>query len=183
MIATWMLAETLFAALLGVAAMAAEAAARTLGREARGTWIAALTAAVGWPVAAPALASGLAKFTAGGAHVPAALAPTSCATITAVMPTAPRAWIVYGDVALVALWALASTVLLIRLAWAMRTLSRLERTAERDVIDGVPVLVTPSLGPAVFGTRRMRVFVPRWLFELDAPLRSLVVKHEQENCR
>jgi TonB family protein len=183
MIAAWMVAATLFAALLGVAAMAAEGVARTLGREARGAWIAALTVAVGWPAAAPVFASAFARFTAGGAHAPSALAPTSFATVSAVMPSAPKAWIVYADVALVALWALTSTVLFIRLVWAMRILARLERTAERDVVDGVPVLVTPSLGPAVFGTRRMRVFVPRWLFELDAPLRSLVVKHEQEHCR
>jgi TonB family protein len=183
MIATWMLAATLFAALLGVAAMAAEGVARTLGREARGMWIAALAAAVVWPAAAPTLAPAFARLTAGGTHGPASLAQTSFATISAVMPTTPKAWIVYADVALVALWALTSTVLFIRLVWAMRILARLERTAERDVLDGVPVLVTPSLGPAVFGTRRMRVFVPRWLFELDAPLRSLVVKHEQEHCR
>jgi hypothetical protein len=127
MIATWMLAATLFAALLGVAAMAAEGVARTLGREARGTWIAALTAAVGWPAAAPAFASAFARFTAGPANGPASLVPTSFATIAAVMPTAPKAWIVYTDVALVALWALTSTVLFIRLIWAMRILSRLER--------------------------------------------------------
>jgi TonB family protein len=47
----------------------------------------------------------------------------------------------------------------------------------------VQVLVTESTGPAVFGTRRARVLVPRWLLELDAPLRELVLRHEQEHCR
>jgi TonB family protein len=183
MIATWMFAATVFAALLGVAALAAERASRTLGRQARGPWIAALAAAVGWPAIAPALSSALAKLTRGTAHGPATLAQSLVTTVNSPAPAASRGWVAYADVALIALWALMSAVLLLRLARAMRALSRVERSADRDVIDGVPVLVTPSLGPAVFGTRRTHVVVPRWLFELDAPLRTLVVSHEQEHCR
>lgn len=182
MIAAWMLAATLLSALLGAAAFAAERALRTVGRQARGPWIVALVAAAGWPALAPALASQFEKLTR-AAHAPAANAHSTLATIAPAARLAPRGWAAWADVALIALWAAASAVLLLRLAWSMRTLSIVRRSADRGVIDGVPVLVTPSIGPAVFGARRTSVVVPRWLFELDAPLRSLVVRHEQEHCR
>jgi TonB family protein len=95
----------------------------------------------------------------------------------------PPAWVNYVDAALVAAWALVSLTMLARLAWAMRALSRVERSAASEVIDGVRVLVTPAIGPAVFGARRPRLLVPQWLLDLDAPLRALVLRHEQEHCR
>jgi TonB family protein len=95
----------------------------------------------------------------------------------------PPAWANYVDAALVAAWALVSLTMLARLARAMRVLSRVERSASSEVIDGVHVLVTPAIGPAVFGARRPRLLVPRWLLDLDAPLRALVLRHEQEHCR
>lgn len=183
MIATWMLASTLFAALLGVAALAVERALRTTGRQARGVWLAALVCAIGWTAVAPTISSVISRFTHVDARTPIASAGAAITTVAAAANFAPASWVTYLDLPLVALWALASLVLLARLAWAMRALSRMERAADRSVIDGMPVLVTESIGPAVFGTRRARVLVPRWLLELDAPLRELVLRHEQEHCR
>jgi hypothetical protein len=51
------------------------------------------------------------------------------------------------------------------------------------VIDGVPVLVAPDLGPAVVGGRDARVVLPSWAMQLDAPLRQLVLRHEHEHLR
>jgi TonB family protein len=183
MMAAWMLAATLFAALLGVAALAAERGLRTVGREARGVWIAALGAAVCWPAIAPAVASAVAGLTRRDYRAPIGAVGTALTSAGGVLPTAPRGWAAYADVALVAVWAIASLVLLVRLVWAMRILARVERSADREIIDGVQVLVTPALGPAVFGTRRSRVVIPRWLLDLDEPLRALVLRHEQEHCR
>lgn len=183
MMAAWMVAATLFAALLGVAALAADRALRMAGREARGVWALALGAAVCWPAIAPAAAS----FVAGLAHRESRTAVeavgTALATAGAAIPQASRGWIAWVDVALLTAWAIASLVLFARLLWAMRILANVERSADREVIDGVPVLVTPALGPAVFGTRRARVLIPKWLLELDEPLRALVLRHEQEHCR
>jgi beta-lactamase regulating signal transducer with metallopeptidase domain len=185
MIANWMIASTALAVLLGLAALAAERALRTVGREARGAWVFALAGTLGWPLVAPAVA---AAFGRGPDSVAPILAPlaidgSTVVTIGSAPSALPPAWVGYLDVALVALWACASLVLLARLLLAMRVLSRVERSAEHDVIEGVPVLVTPTIGPAVFGAHRPRVLMPRWLFDLDAPLRALVVRHEQEHCR
>jgi TonB family protein len=184
-IITWMLASTALALLLAIAAIAAERALRTIGREARGPWVFALASAIGWPFAAPAVA---AAFGRGATAAVTPLAPvttdgSTVVTISSALPVLPAAWTGRLDAALVALWACASLALIARLLLAMRALSRMERTADRDVIDGVPVLVTPTVGPAVFGAHRPRVLMPRWLFDLDAPLRELVMRHEQEHCR
>jgi beta-lactamase regulating signal transducer with metallopeptidase domain len=186
MIATWMLVSTLFAALLGAAAVAAERALRMSGRQARGAWIAALAAAIVWPVVAPAAAIIFARPTSDGLQAGAPAAISTIGAIAATLPTVARsraAYAPYIDVAVVALWAFTSVLLLVRLARAMRALSLVERSSTSEVIEGVPVLMTPSLGPAVFGVRRPRLVVPRWLLELDRPLRALVLRHEQEHCR
>jgi TonB family protein len=183
MIAAWMLAATLFAVLLGVAAVAVERALRTLGRQARGPWLAALAIAVAWPVIAPVAAAFFPQPASDGAPAVVPAARSAIGMIADNLPAVPAAWVLYVDVALVALWALASAVLLARLALAMHALSGVERSATKDVIEGVSVLVTPTLGPAVFGARRPRMLVPRWLLDLDAPLRALVLRHEQEHCR
>ncbi len=185
MIANWMLASTTLAVLLGLAALAVEGALRTAGREARGAWVFALAGAIGWPLIAPVAAAAIGRGPGSVAPVlpPVTLDGSTVVTIGSALPTLPPAWARYADMVLVALWAFASLVLVVRLLLAMRALSRVERSAHHDVIEGVPVLVTPTIGPAVFGARRPRVLMPRWLFDLDAPLRALVVRHEQEHCR
>jgi bla regulator protein blaR1 len=183
MIASWMAAATLFSLLLGVAALAAERALRTLGRQARGPWLVALAAAVAWPIIAPVAAALLPAPDVHGAPIALPAVRTTIGTIAPALPALPAAWTTRVDAVLVALWALASALLLVRLAVALRSLSAVERGAIKDVIAGVPVCITPSLGPAVFGVRRPRLIVPRWLLDLDAPLRALVMQHEQEHCR
>src|SRR5579862_7032134 len=157
MIATWMLAVTLFTALLCVAALATEHALRTMGRQARGPWIAALAASVAWPVIAPLAAAVLIRTAADGAPVVAPATKLVIGSIAATLPPIPPSLLAYVNGALVALWAFSSLALLTRLFIAMRALSSVERSATRDVISGVPVLVTPTLGPAVFGARRPRL--------------------------
>jgi TonB family protein len=183
MMAAWMVTSTAFALLLGIAAIAAERALRTLGRQARGAWLFALVGAVGWPAVAPAVAALVTKVFRVEVIAPTAGVASTVTTIAANLPALSRNWITFLDVPLVSLWVIASLGLLVRLGWAMRALSRIERAADRAVIDGVSVLVTQSIGPAVFGTRDARVLVPRWLLDLDAPLRELVLLHEQEHCR
>ncbi len=183
MIASWMAAATLFSLLLGVAALAAERALRTLGRQARGPWLVALAVAVAWPIIAPVAAALLPAPEVNGAPIALPAVRTTIGTIAPALPALPAAWTTRVDAVLVALWALASVLLLVRLAFALRSLSAVERAAFKDVIAGVPVCITPSLGPAVFGVRRPLLLVPRWLLDLDAPLRALVMQHEQEHCR
>ena len=51
------------------------------------------------------------------------------------------------------------------------------------MVDGVDVLVSHDLGPAVVGVRNAAVLLPRAMLELDAPLRALVLQHEEEHRR
>jgi beta-lactamase regulating signal transducer with metallopeptidase domain len=50
-------------------------------------------------------------------------------------------------------------------------------------IDGVPVVVTDSLGPATVGLLRSRVVLPRWVLALPGLQRQYIVKHEAEHRR
>jgi TonB family protein len=99
------------------------------------------------------------------------------------LPPTAGSWLEHLDTFLLATWVTVSLMLLVRLAIAVRSLASIERGAEHGAIAGVPVLLTSELGPAVYGIRRMRLLMPKWLLELDQPLRELVIKHEQEHLR
>ena len=51
------------------------------------------------------------------------------------------------------------------------------------VVDGVPVVVTDSMGPATVGLWRSRVLVPRWVLALPGIQRRYVLCHEEEHRR
>lgn len=48
-------------------------------------------------------------------------------------------------------------------------------------IDGIPVVVTDSIGPATFGLVRPRVLVPQWVLALPKIQRQYVLRHEDEH--
>jgi len=48
-------------------------------------------------------------------------------------------------------------------------------------LDGVSVLVSPTLGPAVVGLWRPRMIVPAWLLGADAQERRLILQHETQH--
>ncbi len=67
--------------------------------------------------------------------------------------------------------------------WRVVSVSR-RRQADRGmptIVDGVPVLVTDSLGPATVGLWRSRVLVPRWVLALPGEQRQYVLRHEEEH--
>jgi len=84
---------------------------------------------------------------------------------------------------LVAAWLLASGALALRWGVAVARLARASRSWQAGTLDGVPVWRTEKLGPAVAGTLRPRVLVPRWLDSLPGSQRALVLLHEQEHIR
>ncbi|HWG53042.1 MAG TPA: M56 family metallopeptidase [Gemmatimonadaceae bacterium] len=181
MIASWMLATAFFTACAALAAWAAERALRAVGRAGRGPWIVACAAAIAWPLLAP-LASRVAGALRDGSHAATAAALPALRIIAHPLP----AWIgggARGETVLAALWMTASLLLSARLLRSLRVLRHAQRRAHEQVLDGVSVLVTPALGPAAVGTRHPRIIVPRWLFDLEAPLRADVLRHEEEHCR
>ncbi|MES2521838.1 MAG: M56 family metallopeptidase [Gemmatimonadota bacterium] len=174
-----MIVSVLFAALVALAAFAAEHALRVLRRPTRAPWVVALAVAVVWPLVAP-VASRLMPVEP---EPVAAVSLQPAWIIGGELATAATAWTERVDNVAVWLWALASGALLLQVLLATSALRRARNGATPHVIDGEPVLVTESLGPAVVGLRNPRIVVPEWLLELDAPLRDLVLRHEREHCR
>jgi len=88
-------------------------------------------------------------------------------------------------------WLMASAMVLI---WGLANAVRVSRVVSesprkrggpnrRTTIDGVPVLLTDSMGPATVGLFRSRVLVPRWVLALPGVQRQYVLRHEDEHRR
>lgn len=175
----WMLSAIVFTAFLAVAAWWAERALRAAGRPARWVWLFALAAGTTWPVLVPLLRR--------LSPVPDT-APSGVMLLDAVriapdgmMPTS--GWPPLADRVLLGMWVAASVLLLLRYVSVWRAVRALRRTAERRRVDGVEVLVSRDVGPAVVGVRNAAVLLPHAVLELDAPLRALVLRHEEEHRR
>ncbi len=90
-----------------------------------------------------------------------------------------RGWPITAQWALLLLCPLASLGMLALGAWSYRTQRMALRAAQIMSIDETMVHVSPSFGPAVFGTRDPRVVVPRWMLDRSADEIRLVLQHEQ----
>jgi len=95
--------------------------------------------------------------------------------------TARRTSFPWASNVLFGLWALSSFVLLVRLVGGMLRLRRRSRGWPEREVDGSRVRVSEHVGPAVAGLWSMQVIVPRWLLDVDAPSRALVLRHEEEH--
>src|SRR5690606_13856642 len=80
-------------------------------------------------------------------------------------------------------WAFASTALLALLLLLELRLRRDRRGWLESAVDGVPVLVSHDVGPAVAGLFRGRIVLPAWALRLDAPVVRAIVAHEAEHVR
>ena len=95
------------------------------------------------------------------------------------------------DTSLNRLWLTVSAVLLLwglANAWRVSRVITLSRRERGDVsgpglVDGIPVVVTDSIGPATVGFWRSRVLLPRWVLALPGVQRQYVVRHEEEHRR
>ena len=180
MIATWMLSSVVFTALLGIAALCAEWGLRNARRATRWPWMLAVAAGTIWPLIVPV---GRRFLTS---HITPRAVSAVLPTIQVVPDRLPPILMLLGtwlDTALLAAWALASTIILTRLIIALVVVARLRRASEVRLVDDIPVLVTGTIGPAVIGAWRPRVLLPVALLDLDLPLRRLVLRHELEHCR
>jgi len=89
-----------------------------------------------------------------------------------------------------ALWLITSATLIV---WGLANswrVWRLVRVARRRssvraplLLDGVPIVLTETVGPATAGLLRSRVLVPRWVLGLPETERHYVVRHEEEHRR
>jgi hypothetical protein len=90
-----------------------------------------------------------------------------------------RLWITMS--VMLILWGLVSALRVARVV----SVSRRERgnAGGPAIVDGVPVVVTDSIGPATVGLLRSRVLVPRWVLALPGVQRKYVLRHEDEHRR
>jgi beta-lactamase regulating signal transducer with metallopeptidase domain len=175
----WMLSAMLFTAFLAVAAWFAERALRAARRPTRGAWLFVLVAGAVWPVLVPILR----QLRPATGPVTAGVTLLDAVTITPERVASAGAWLPILDRALLGAWIGVSLLLLLRYLLLWRAVHALRRSAERTVVDGVDVLVSHDLGPAVVGVRDTAVLLPRAMLALDAPLRALVLRHEEEHRR
>jgi TonB family protein len=178
MIATWMLYAALVSALLTVAAIAANRVVHAAGLPSRFVWVASIALSIVWPAAAALQPLSSSK----GASVrvmPFAIAVQPVQVIAPGGVTPDRAALV--DRGLVALWVILSALLLVRLVQAVVVIGRRRREWRSQRIDGMSVCISENVGPAVVGLRSMDVVVPEWITTLDASLRAIVLRHEEEH--
>lgn len=172
----WMLYATLLSVLFGLAALALERAGTLFRFAVRWVWCLALAAGVILPL-----------LPRGSAASPTT-APNPSRLDAAELLRLPgaaieRAGISAGsaDLLLGVLWIAGSTGVLLWLgscAWKLRR----ERAGwNRQVIDGIPVLVSENLGPAVLGPIGTAIVIPRWLLAVPAESRRLALEHERSH--
>jgi TonB family protein len=187
MLATWMLYCAAVGVLLSVGALALEHGLRSLGRPTRWAWAGAMALTLALPAVVrllpaqrPAPESASATSSAPlGRRTPAPLAATTQARRLAPPTLDLGGW----DPALRLAWGASSAAVLLALAAMGLVLARRRRAWSAAVVDGVPVLVSPDVGPAVVGLLRSRIVLPAWALAADEEARRLVLEHEREHVR
>ena len=174
----WMLYAAVIGALVGIAGLALERVAAARRVPMRFVWLATMIVSVGWAVAS-AVRRLLPDVAEPVRLVPFTITLEPTRAIAGASMDAGSAALF--DRALIGLWIALSAVLLAHLITAVRMLRR-SRTEWRPAnVDGIAVRLSSNIGPAVVGLHPMDVVLPEWIMSLDAPLRALVLRHEEEH--
>ena len=187
MIAAWMAYALVIALLVSIAAFAAERIAILRRLPSRWIWVAALLLSLILPML---FAAQRPQPTARPAAALAALANREAPPL---YELSPSAW-VGGDAPVVARrvavdawlligWSAMSTLALATLAMGWIHIRRRLRSAVRREVDGVSVIVSRDIGPAVVGIVRPRIVIPQWLLQQDTATQKIVLEHEREHLR
>lgn len=180
MIAYLMLYSVAVGAPVVLASHVVAALLRRHGRAERLVWLAGLGLAVALPLAALLQTPGAAPAGTGPASVTGSTGIIGLPTVFVVPDAGVRLPV---GATLAWTWLIASGVLLARLGVAVTRLARSSRSWEPDTMNGSPVWLTGTLGPAVWGLLRPRVLIPEWLARMPAHQRALILLHEQEHIR
>lgn len=178
MIAAWMLYAIVVGALIGAAAVAGERVASALKVPSRFVWVGAFIVAIVWP------ALSVLRARDSGVGITRTMLPfvvtvqrASALAVTSI----GRSWIAVLDATLLIVWGVATALLLLRMLRALRDLERRRVHWRTERLDDMPVRISPDVGPAVVGLRRMEIVLPDWTLALDHPLRAMVLRHEAEH--
>lgn len=180
MIAAWMLYAVIVVALCGLMGAAVERLLRTGGWPLRWTWVGALLLSLLLPL--------LLAYGSGGSGVPVnpgavdALAVERAVRILGI-GAVDEGSLVPLNRGVLLLWGTGSLLLLGLLLRGSLRLRSERRGWRRCVLAGVPVLVSPNRGPAVFGFLRTSIVVPERLLDWEPGLQRLVIAHEREHVR
>jgi beta-lactamase regulating signal transducer with metallopeptidase domain len=90
-----------------------------------------------------------------------------------------RVWLIAS--ALLVVWGLVNLLRVLYVVHASRW--RRGGSGTAMILDGVPIVITDSMGPATVGLWRSRVLVPRWVLALPGTQRQYVLRHEDEHRR
>jgi beta-lactamase regulating signal transducer with metallopeptidase domain len=182
MLANWMLYCAAVGALVSAGAFALETGLRALGRPTRWVWVGAMLLTLGIPAAA--------RFVPAAPPVSAAVpaiarrAPATSELVAkrvARQPAPTRFDAARLQPALRLGWAASTGAVLLWLAAMALVLARRRRGWSAREVDGVQVLVSSDVGPAVVGLFRSRIVLPAWALAADADARRLVLEHEREH--
>ena len=176
-VATWLVRCVAIAALLGVGALAWEAAARWSGRSARWGWLSALAGSIALPFVLWLMPERVQL------PVPVNVLVFDPVAISAPIVAAQRAPLLSVGDAGALLWVVLSAAMLGYVGLVMVRLRTARMRWRQQEVDGAHVWVTRNVGPAALGVRRGMVVVPSWALELQDDLRALLLLHEREHVR
>ena len=185
MIASWMGYALVAGLLVSLAALAAERSLLLGRKPVRRVWagalflslvIPALSPRLPWHLPVPALT--LLAGSPAEVPVPAAIRIRDGAPVPTVSLVEPG-WGI--NKMLLILWGAGSGGLALFLVYAMGVLQGRRREWRCESLDGVPVLLSRDVGPAVIGWHRLDIVMPEWVRELAEPARALVLRHEMEH--
>jgi len=174
MMAAWMVYCATLGALISGAALLVEGVVDRRGGATRRVWAWALAATVALPLAGVVLRSE-APVDARGLR--AASSPMGDVVMRSVDLMSRM------DIPLAVAW-LGATLLAASLLLGATVRTRRHRRGWREtVVDGVRVLVSRQVGPAVVGVARPMIVLPAWALEASASERTMMLRHEQEHVR
>jgi bla regulator protein blaR1 len=190
----WMVYAALVALALGGAAWMAERAARQRGVATRWPWLASIVASVLLPVAMATVALPRVAFLQTPGHPVAEEAarrwPVREATSLPVAArvidwsgAAPYASSTRANALAGSIWLASSLVLLLFVGITTALFHRSKRGWSPGALQGMPVLVSDNVGPAVVGLVRSRIVVPAWIMDEPAARQRYVVAHERSHLQ
>jgi hypothetical protein len=176
----WMIYCVVAAALLAVAARAAEWIARIVGAPVRWCWVVAMSMLVVLSAVAPLRKARVVEIplTPDGVAVRGDAIPFQVG-IEAMSRGLPPSSVLVAGVA----WTLASAVLVFLILAVHARLRRVRHTWPLAEMHGARVRVAPEVGPVVIGFRVPEIIVPRWLLARTSEEQRLIVTHEAEHVR
>ncbi|MGD8322204.1 MAG: M56 family metallopeptidase [Gemmatimonadota bacterium] len=179
MLLLWMASTALVTALVVGAALLLE---RAVTARRRWLWFGALLVGAGLPVLRPLLG----RLLPAASPLEVAFGPILPAVrgVAGQLDTAATA-AGFADATgiLLGAWIGVSVVLIALVSGGVVRMRRLSRGWRPRALDGMDVLLSEALGPAVVGLFRPRIVLPAWVVGLDPDARALILAHEEEHRR